>query len=70
MAATGHGRAVAEACAKVDGIAVEEHILHRYESHLQPSQIGKQVTERLAQSRYEGGVAYGFRDSMDIIPLD
>jgi NAD(P)-dependent dehydrogenase (short-subunit alcohol dehydrogenase family) len=70
MAATGHGLTVAEACAKSEGITVEEHILRRYGSHLQPSQIGRQVTELLTESRYEQNVAYGFRANMDMIPLD
>ena len=70
MAATEHGRTVAEACAKAEGITIEEHILHRYGSHLQPSQVGRQVAELLAESRYEQGVAYGFRDNMDLIPFD
>ena len=70
MAATGHGLTVAAACAKVDGITVDEHILHRYGSHLQPAQVGRQVAELLAESRYEQGVAYGFRHNMDIIPFD
>lgn len=70
MAATEHGRTVAEACATVEGNTIEEHILHRYGSHLQPSQIGRQVAELLAESRYEEGVAYGFRDKMDLIPFD
>ena len=70
MVATEHGHTVAAACAKVEGITIEEHVLHRYGSHLQPSQIGAQVTALLAESRYEQGVAYGFRDSMDMIPLD
>lgn len=70
MAATEHGKTVAEACAKVEGITIEEHILHRYGSHLQPSQIGRQVAELLAEPRYEEGIAYGFRDKMDLIPFD
>jgi len=70
MAATGHGLTVAAACAKVDGITVDEHILHRYGSHLQPARVGRQVAELLAESRYEQGVAYGFRHNMDIIPFD
>lgn len=70
MAATDHGQTVAAACAKAEGITIEEHILHRYGSHLQSSQIGRQVGELLAESRYERGVAYGFRDNMDLIPFD
>jgi len=64
----GHG--VAAACAQVEGISVDEHILKRYGSHLQPSQIGRQVAELLAEPRYETGVAYGFRDAVDIMLLD
>jgi NAD(P)-dependent dehydrogenase (short-subunit alcohol dehydrogenase family) len=70
MAATELGHAVAAACAKADGTTIEKYILHRYGSHLQPSQVGRQVGELLAESRYEQGVAYGFRDNMDIIPFD
>jgi NAD(P)-dependent dehydrogenase (short-subunit alcohol dehydrogenase family) len=70
MAATALGQAVAAACAKADDITVEEHILHRYGSHLQPAQVGRQVAELLAEPRYEQGVAYGFRDNMDIISFD
>ena len=70
MAATGHGRIVAEACAKVEGITVDEHILRKYGSHLQPAQIGRQVAELLTDSRYDQGVAYGFRHNSEIIPFD
>ena len=70
MASTELGRTVAAAYAKSDDITIEEHILHRYGSHLQPSQIGRQVGELLAESRYEQGVAFGFRDNMNIIPFD
>ena len=70
MAATQLGQTVAAACAKAEGITVEEHILHRYGSHLQPAQVGRQVAELLVESRYEQGVAYGFRDNMDLIPFD
>jgi NAD(P)-dependent dehydrogenase (short-subunit alcohol dehydrogenase family) len=70
MAATQLGQTVAAACAKAEGITVEEHILHRYGSHLQPAQVGRQVAELLAESSYEQGVAYGFRDNMDLIPFD
>jgi NAD(P)-dependent dehydrogenase (short-subunit alcohol dehydrogenase family) len=70
MAATGHGRIIAEACAKVEGITVDEHILRKYGSHLQPAQIGRQVAELLSDSHYDQGVAYGFRHNADIIPFD
>jgi hypothetical protein len=35
-----------------------------------PLQVCRQVAELLAESRYEQGVAYGFRHNMDIIPFD
>jgi NAD(P)-dependent dehydrogenase (short-subunit alcohol dehydrogenase family) len=70
MAATDHGRIVAEACAKVEGITVDEHILRKYGSHFQPAQIGRQVAELLTDSRYDQGVAYGFRHNSEIIPFD
>lgn len=70
MAATGHGRIVAEACAKVEGVSVDQHILRKYGSHLEPAQVGRQVAELLSDSRYDRGVAYGFRHTMDIIPFD
>jgi hypothetical protein len=45
-------------------------MLRRYGLHLQPAQVGRQVAELLAESRYEQGVAYGFRHNMDIIQFD
>lgn len=70
MVGTEHGHTVAAACAEIEGITIEEHVLRRYGSYLQPSQIGKQVTELLAEPRYEQGVAFGFRDNMDMMSLD
>jgi hypothetical protein len=48
----------------------DEHILGRYGSHLQPSQIGRQIAELLVEPRYTSGVAYGFRANVDIMRLD
>jgi NAD(P)-dependent dehydrogenase (short-subunit alcohol dehydrogenase family) len=70
VGATALGHAVATACAAADGVTIEEHILHRYGSHLQAAQIGRQVAELLTDPRYEQGVAFGFRDNVDIIPFD
>ncbi|MBA3676937.1 MAG: SDR family oxidoreductase [Sphingosinicella sp.] len=70
IAGTELGRSVAATCAQVEGLGVDEYVLKRYDSHLLPSQIGRQVAELLAEPRYETGVAYGFRDSVDIMPLD
>ncbi len=69
-AKTALGHAVAAACAKVEGCSVDEHILKRYGSHLQPSQVGRQVAELLVEPRYESGIAYGFRDGLEIMPVD
>lgn len=70
MAGTVLGHAVAAAYAQVEGVSVNEHILKRYGSPLQPSQIGRQVAELLVEPRYETGIAYGFRADVDIMPLD
>jgi NAD(P)-dependent dehydrogenase (short-subunit alcohol dehydrogenase family) len=70
IAGTALGHAVAAAYAEVEGVSVDEHILKRYGSHLQPSQIGRQVAEILVEPRYASGVGFGFRADLDIIPLD
>ena len=70
IAATELGHDVAAARAQVEGVGIEEYVLKRYGSHLEPSQIGRQVAELLVEQRYETGIAYGFRDSVDIMPLD
>jgi len=70
MAGTALGHAVASAYAAEEGISVDEHVLHRYGSHLQPSQIGRQVVELLADPQYAAGVAFGFRSDSPIMRLD
>ena len=70
MAGTELGHAVAAAYAQVEGVSVDEYMLKRYGPHLQPSQIGRQVAELLAEPRHEMGIAYGFRVNTDILPLD
>jgi hypothetical protein len=67
---TALGHQVAAACAEVEGITIEEHVMQRYGSILRPAQVGKQVAELLGDSRYKCGVAYGFRNESDILPLD
>jgi NAD(P)-dependent dehydrogenase (short-subunit alcohol dehydrogenase family) len=64
------GHEVAAACAEIEGISVEEHVMKRYGSVLRPPQIGEQVAELLGDPRYMEGVAYGFRSGSDILPLD
>jgi hypothetical protein len=49
-----------------DGIGV----MQRYGSILRPAQVGEQVAELLGDPRYMQGVAYGFRNKSDILPLD
>jgi hypothetical protein len=66
--ATALGHAVAAAYAEVEGMSVDEHILQRYASRLQPSQIGRQVPEMLGEPRYASGVGFGFRADLDTIP--
>ena len=64
------GHEVAAVCAELEGISIEEHLMQRYGSILRPAQIGEQVAELLSDPRYVGGVAYGFRNGSDILPLD
>jgi NAD(P)-dependent dehydrogenase (short-subunit alcohol dehydrogenase family) len=64
------GHQVAAACAEVEGISIDEHVMQRYGSILRPAQVGEQVAELLADPRYMQGVAYGFRNDCDIQPLD
>jgi NAD(P)-dependent dehydrogenase (short-subunit alcohol dehydrogenase family) len=64
------GHEVAAACAEIEGICVDEHVMKRYGSVLRPPQIGEQVAELLGDPRYMEGVAYGFRSGSDILPLD
>ena len=61
---------VAAAFAEIEGVSIEEHIMQRYGSILLPAQIGEQVAELLGDPRYRYGVAYGFRNESDILPLD
>jgi NAD(P)-dependent dehydrogenase (short-subunit alcohol dehydrogenase family) len=64
------GHEVAAACAEIEGISVDEHVMKRYGSVLRPPQIGEQVAELLGDPRYMEGVAYGFRSGSGILPLD
>ena len=64
------GHQVAAACAEVEGISIDEHVMQRYGSILRPAQVGEQVAELLGDPRYLKGVAYGFRNDSDLQPLD
>jgi NAD(P)-dependent dehydrogenase (short-subunit alcohol dehydrogenase family) len=64
------GYEVAAACAEIEGISVDQHVMKRYGSVLHPAQVGRQVAELLGDPRYTQGVAYGFRSQSDILPLD
>ena len=44
--------------------------MQRYGSILRPAQVGEQVAELLVDRRYSYGVAYGFRNESEILPLD
>jgi len=68
--ATTLGHEVAAACAEIEGISVDEHVMKRYGSVLRPAQVGEQVAELLGDPRYMQGVAYGFLSESDILPLD
>ncbi len=64
------GYEVAAACAEIEGISVDQHVMKRYGSVLHPAQVGRQVAQLLGDPRYTRGVAYGFRSGSDILPLD
>jgi NAD(P)-dependent dehydrogenase (short-subunit alcohol dehydrogenase family) len=64
------GHQVPGACAEIEGISIDEHVMKRYGSVLRPAQVGEQVAELLSDPRYVRGVAYGFRSKSGILPLD
>ena len=64
------GHQVAAAYAEIEGVSIDEHVMQRYGSILRPAQVGEQVAELLGDPRYMYGVAYGFRNESDILPLD
>jgi NAD(P)-dependent dehydrogenase (short-subunit alcohol dehydrogenase family) len=67
---TALGHQAAAAYAAIEGVSVDEHVMRRYGSILRPAQVGEQVAELLGDPRYMQGVAYGFRNDSDILPLD
>jgi NAD(P)-dependent dehydrogenase (short-subunit alcohol dehydrogenase family) len=67
---TALGHQAAAAYAAIEGVSVDELVVQRYGSILRPAQVGEQVAELLGDSRYVNGVAYGFRNDSDILPLD
>ena len=64
------GHQVAAACAEIERVSIEEYVMRRYGSILRPARVGEQVAELLGDPRYMHGVAYGFRNEGDILPLD
>lgn len=67
---TALGHQVAAVHAAIEGISVEEHVIKRYGAIFEPRQFAGHVAELLADSRYSGGVAYGFRSDTGITSLD
>ena len=67
---TALGHQAAAAYAAIEGVSVDELVVQRYGSILRPAQVGEQVAELLGDPRYLHGVAYGFRNESDILPLD
>jgi hypothetical protein len=67
---TALGHQAAAAYAAIEGISVDELVVQRYGSILRPAQIGEQVAELISDPRYGKGIAYGFRNECDIMPLD
>jgi NAD(P)-dependent dehydrogenase (short-subunit alcohol dehydrogenase family) len=67
---TALGHAVASAYGEVEGRSVEEHVLQRYGSILEPDMFGKMVADLVSDPSCTRGVAYGFRVDAGIMPLD
>ena len=67
---TAHGHQVAAACAKIEGLGIDEYVTQRYGSIMHPEEFGDRVAELLGDSRYLRGVAYGFRKDTDIMCFD
>jgi NAD(P)-dependent dehydrogenase (short-subunit alcohol dehydrogenase family) len=67
---TALGHAVASAYGEVEGVSVEEHVLQRYGSILEPATFGNMVADLVSDPSYTEGVAYGFRVDAGIMPLD
>ena len=70
MPGTALGHQVAATYAAIEGVSVEEHVMKRYGSILEPREFAERVAEMLADSRYSSGVAYGFRADTGITSLD
>lgn len=56
---TALGHAVAAAYGEVEGVSVEQYVLHRYGSILAPDTFGKMAAELVSNPVYAAGVAYG-----------
>jgi hypothetical protein len=67
---TALGHQAPAAYAAIEGVSVDELVVQRYGSILRPAQVGEQVAELLGDPRYVNGVAYGFRNDSDLLPLD
>jgi len=67
---TALGHAVASAYGEVEGRSVEEHVLQRYGSILDPDMFGRMVADLVSDPSCTRGVAYGFRVDAGIMPLD
>jgi NAD(P)-dependent dehydrogenase (short-subunit alcohol dehydrogenase family) len=67
---TALGYQTAAAYAAIEGVSVDEHVVQRYGSILNPAEVGEGVAELLGDPRYMQGVAYGFRSGSEIVTLD
>jgi NAD(P)-dependent dehydrogenase (short-subunit alcohol dehydrogenase family) len=70
MPGTALGHQVAATYAAIEGVSVEEHVMKRYGSILEPREFAERVAEMVADPRYSSGVAYGFRADTGITSLD
>jgi NAD(P)-dependent dehydrogenase (short-subunit alcohol dehydrogenase family) len=68
---TGLVRAIAGAYARRQGISVDAHLAAKYGAErLTAEQYGAMVAELVADPRYAGGVAWGFKAGAGIVALD
>ncbi|MGY4399146.1 NAD(P)-dependent dehydrogenase (short-subunit alcohol dehydrogenase family) [Sphingomonas sp. UYAg733] len=70
MPGTAHGHAVASVHAEREGISVEQHVIDRYGSIMEPDTFGEMVANLAGNPIYIDGVAYGFRVDAGIMPMD
>lgn len=64
------GHQVAAAYAAIENVTVEEHVVKRYGSIMEPQEFAGRIVDLIRDPNYSGGVAYGVRAGSGITPLD